>query len=119
MILAPRSWPSRPGLATRMRTLRVSAIFLQQGNELRRLVRQRGVGLEAPQGEPRAPRERSQLGGRIVSDDEDGRKLRAVGQVQPLRHPVDSVRRIERALLDDPAQPRYVLGEALRGTARE
>src|SRR5512141_1318215 len=26
MILAPRSWPSRPGLATRMRILRVSGI---------------------------------------------------------------------------------------------
>src|SRR4051794_26348516 len=105
MIFAPRSWPSRPGLATRMRTLRESAIWLrdlfQECDELRGFCRQRRVRFQPAEEQARLPGQVRQPGRRIVSDEKCRRKLFAVRTPQPLGHPVDVFARVERALFDD------------------
>src|SRR5215831_12917862 len=88
MILAPRSWPSRPGFATRILIFRLSAIFLQKRDELFRL--RDGLVRESPEREPGVPRQAGQLTGRIISDDESGRKRLLARPLEALRHPVDS-----------------------------
>src|SRR5258706_9747775 len=114
MIFAPRSWPSRPGLATRMRTLRdVSAIWLrdlfEEGDELRYLFGQRRVRFQPAEEQARLQGHLRQPGRRIVSDEKCGRKLLAAVGAQALGHTVDVFARIVGALFDHMPEARDVL----------
>src|SRR5262249_46400795 len=109
MILAPRSWPSRPGFATRIRILReLSAIsgLLQKGHELRRRFGQRRAAQDeaGPFGQFR------ECGWRIVTDGKCGAKSRSAGGGECFGHTVHGA--VEGALFDDVAEAFDVLFES-------